>query len=237
MRAIVPLIASCTDRSSPYGTCQARGGFSASASGRPTPVRSSAGAYRGDTVVGIVNRRPPSSTASSVTYVSLTSTSLPGGRFPMLAWNTSGRSSSSRNAPSPRSIASSYSPERLLPLLHLPDDERAVDDGFEAADGRAFVERKHVRRLDGRRLAIHVALRHRDARAERRDLRFDRNAGERDGHGLGGEQSGVGSGRLVLAWLSSSIDWSLVGVAKFRRHQAASSASLPGAGRRTSRET
>jgi hypothetical protein len=83
-------------------------------------------------------------------------------------------------------------PERLVSLLHLPDDERAVDDRLEAANSGAFVERKDVSRLDGLGFAIHITLRHGDAGAERRDLRLDRNPRERDRNGLSGEQSGVG---------------------------------------------
>ena len=44
--------------------------------------------------------------------------------------------------------------ERLLAFLDLADDERAVDDGLEAADGRAFVEREDVDGLDRLRLRL-----------------------------------------------------------------------------------
>src|SRR4029079_19351520 len=58
---IAPVIVTRTVRSSPYGTRHWQGGFSVSESGRPTPTRSSAGAYRGDTVVGIANLTAPAS--------------------------------------------------------------------------------------------------------------------------------------------------------------------------------
>ena len=57
--------------------------------------------------------------------------------------------------------------EGFFPLLHFADDERAIDDGFEAADGRAFVEREHVDRFDRHRLAVHESLRDHDSGTER----------------------------------------------------------------------
>src|SRR4030095_8874220 len=67
-------------------------------------------------------------------------------------------------------------PEGVLAFLDLADNERAVDDRLESADGSSLVERKHVDGFDRLRLAIDVALRDGDARAEARDLGLDRHA-------------------------------------------------------------
>ena len=86
--------------------------------------------------------------------------------------------------------------ERVLALFDFPDDERAVDDGFEAADRRALFEREEVDRLDWMRFAVDVALRDRDACAKARDLRLDRNASEHDVRRVGGKETRPGGGGL-----------------------------------------
>ena len=79
--------------------------------------------------------------------------------------------------------------EGRLAFHRLTDDQRAVDQSFETADGRALVEREHVHRLDRPRLAVDEPLRDRDARAEVDDVGDDRDAGQRHGDIGGGEQA------------------------------------------------
>ena len=100
-----------TMRDNPYGTCQASGGFRVSASGRPTPP-----VIVGRRIARRYGRRHGKSQPlvgdAELGHVAIfSSTSLPGGRLPTLAKDI-GRSSSSRNAPSPRA-SPRHTPRRL----------------------------------------------------------------------------------------------------------------------------
>ena len=89
-------------------------------------------------------------------------------------------------------------PECGLSFLHLRNDERPVDDRLEAADRRAFLQRKGVDGFDWSRLAIHEPLCHHDARAERRNLGINRHTHEWDWRVFLREQTGRTIGGEVL---------------------------------------
>ena len=98
----------------------------------------------------------------------------------MLARKTSGRSSSSRNAPWPCLDRLVVLLEGPIAFLHPADDNDVVDDGLEAAHRRAVVQRKQIDRLDGRRFGVAVAVSDRHTRAQSGDRALDRDAGQRN---------------------------------------------------------
>ena len=111
---------------------------------------------------------------------------------------TSARSSSSRYAPSPASIASSYFLKASSRAMTWPDEADAVHDGFEPADGGAVLQGVDVDDFDRRVLAVAVRLAHGDARGEVGDLRVHVNVFEGNrGAGVANDEAGpdVSGGR------------------------------------------